>query len=101
MYPGMFAAIERRDILPKVEWDVIVDSSVELLEKPDWQFFELAEQRAGVKGADILFVDNSPEHVQSAKAFGWQAFLYDPSDHKTACRDLTSFLQEQGVISSR
>lgn len=102
MYPGMFAAIERRNILPKVEWDVVVDSSVELLAKPDPAFFALAEKRAGVQHSEILFIDNSPGHVQAASAFGWQTFLYDSSDHVTACRDLAGFLQERGVgISSQ
>jgi hypothetical protein len=31
MYPGMFAAITRKNILPPVQWDEVVDSSVELL----------------------------------------------------------------------
>jgi FMN phosphatase YigB (HAD superfamily) len=98
MYPGMFAAIERRNILPQVEWDVIVDSSVELLEKPDHKFFELAEKRAGARHSETLFVDNSPGHIQAASIFGWQTFLYDPSDHEMACHNLAGFLQEQGVF---
>lgn len=98
MYPGMFSAIERKNILPNVTWDAIVDSSIELFEKPDVKFFELAEKRANAKHAEILFIDNSPGHVQAAAAFGWQTFLYDPSDHEASCRELAVFLQKQGVL---
>lgn len=98
MYPGMFAAIERRDIMPKVNWDAVVDSSIELFQKPDWRLFELAEKRANAKGQEILFIDNSVGHVKEAEAFGWQAFLYDSANHKAACRELATFLRAQDLL---
>lgn len=95
MYPRMFAAIERKHLLPQVQWDVIVDSSLELLQKPDRKLFELAEKRTSVPHSEILFVDNSAGHIQEAEAFGWQTFLYDSSNHPTAVRDLRQLLQTQ------
>ncbi|HTH71838.1 MAG TPA: HAD family hydrolase [Candidatus Pristimantibacillus sp.] len=97
MYPGMYAAIERKGILPDVKWDVVIDSSVELLQKPDSKLFELASKKAGVPNGEILFVDNGPEHINAAKAFGWQTFLYDSSDHKSSIEELKLFLQERLV----
>jgi FMN phosphatase YigB (HAD superfamily) len=77
MYPHMFEAIKKRGLLPNVKWDVIIDSSIVGIQKPDPKIFELGEQKAGVKGNKILFVENSPINVKAAKNFGWQMFLYD------------------------
>lgn len=100
MYPGMFAAIERKHILPDIAWEVVIDSSVELLQKPDKKMFELAQKKAGVPNSEILFVDNSPAHVRKAQIFGWQTFLYDSSNHRAAVRDLEKFLESQEFPSS-
>lgn len=98
MYPGMLTAIKQKGILPDARWNVIVDSSIELLEKPDHRFYELAEQRAGVNRSEILFIDNSNRHIQSAKDFGWQTFLYESADHEMSCYNLQKFLQNEGIL---
>lgn len=77
MYPRMFEEIKGHNLLPDISWDVIIDSSIVKLKKPDPRFFELAEERAGVKGSEILFIDNTIRNIEAAKIFGWQTFLYD------------------------
>ncbi|MEK7155100.1 MAG: HAD-IA family hydrolase [Patescibacteria group bacterium] len=72
MYPGMFAAIREKGILPKI--------------------FELAEQKSGVKGKDILFVDNSLKNIEAASNFGWQTFLYDSSNLKESSHKLSDLV---------
>ena len=95
MYPGMFDATKRKHILPSIEWDVIVDSSLELLQKPNRKLFELAEKKTSVPHDEILSVDNGREHVQEAQAFGRQTFLYDSSNHHAAAQELDKFLRKQ------
>lgn len=95
MYPGMFAAIQRRNILPKCDWDVLVDSSIEHLQKPDEAIFRHAELAAGVAAREILFVDNSPEHVEGARACGWQAYHYDSRNHETSSIQLLRYLEAE------
>lgn len=93
MYPHMFAAIQKRRLLPDIHWDVIVDSSVELLQKPDRRIFERAQKMAGVPASSILFIDNSAGHIIAARQAGWQTFLYDSSNHASAVHDLTDYLR--------
>jgi FMN phosphatase YigB (HAD superfamily) len=88
MYPHMLEAIKNRGLLPNVTWDVIIDSSIVGIQKPDLKIFELGEQRAGVKGEKILFVENTSEHIQAAKKFGWQTFLYDSTHPKDSSNKL-------------
>lgn len=93
MYLGMFEAIKKRGILPKVKWDVIIDSSVVGLQKPDPKIFELAEAKAGVKGKEILFIDNLPVNIEAAQDFDWQTFLYDSADYINSSKKLLKFFE--------
>ena len=87
-YPGMYDAIKSRGLLPPVVWNIIIDSSVVGLKKPDPKIFQLAEGKAEAKGPEILFVENSPGHIKAAQVFGWQTFLYDPVHPRDSSRKL-------------
>lgn len=93
MYPGMYRAIEESNLLPAITWDVIVDSSVEKIAKPDPKIYALSEQRCGHRGKDILFVENSKTNVQAAADFGWQTFWYDPSDRQGSSEELLTVIK--------
>lgn len=92
MYPRMLDAIRKQNLLPPVEWNVIIDSSVERVQKPDQKIFKLAQEKAGVKGEEVLFIDNTEINTDAAATYGWQTFLYDPTDHEVACRKLENML---------
>jgi len=51
----------------------------------------LGEEKAGVSGKQILFVENSAKHVDAAKNFGWLTFLYDSKDPVKSSQDLLSY----------
>jgi len=82
MYPKMLSEIKKANLLPTIEFDQIIDSSIEKVQKPYKEIYELAEKRCGFKGSEILFIDNSQRHLDGAKQLGWQTFLYDPTDTK-------------------
>lgn len=77
MYPHMLKAINKHGIMPNVNWDVVIDSSVEGVKKPDPEIYILAEKRAKANGKELLFIDDKPESLKTAKDRGWQTFLYD------------------------
>lgn len=91
-YPGMLAETRRRGLLPPVDWDIVVDSSVEHVRKPMPEIYALAEEKAGVPGAEILFIDNREKNLVPARARGWQTFFYDSKDYEQANRDLATFV---------
>jgi HAD superfamily hydrolase (TIGR01509 family) len=91
-YTGMLDAVKKRGILPKIKWDNIIDSSVAGLRKPDEKIYQLAEKVAGVKGGEILFIDNTLENLNAAKDFcGWQTFYYDLSSIEESDKKLPDF----------
>jgi 2-haloacid dehalogenase len=70
----------------------IVVSGVEKLAKPDPAIYALAEQRFGLPGAAMLFVDDSLANVASARACGWHAH------HFTDAATLRAELAERGLL---
>ncbi|PJE62323.1 hypothetical protein COU88_05675 [Candidatus Roizmanbacteria bacterium CG10_big_fil_rev_8_21_14_0_10_39_6] len=92
MYPGMLNAINKKMLMPKIEWDIVIDSSIEKVRKPQKAMFELAQKRAGLAPDQILFVENGKKHVDAAKEVGWSTFLYDSSDYVKASEDLTRII---------
>ncbi|MDD5145117.1 MAG: hypothetical protein PHW72_03265 [Candidatus Pacebacteria bacterium] len=94
MYPRMLTAMIERGIMPKANWDVVIDSTIERLRKPDVDIFKLASLRANAKGGEIFFIDNTIGNVNAAKDFGWQTFFYDSADHKKSCADLLEYYNQ-------
>lgn len=92
MYPRMLSLINEKKLIPKLEWNQVVDSSVVGFQKPDSGIFETAEKMAGVKPNQIFFVDNSEEHVQAAQDRGWQTMLYDPQSPEESSNQLKMML---------
>jgi len=77
MYPRMLDAINKRSLLPPVDWDAVIDSSVVGCRKPEIEIFKLAEKKAGVSHDEILFVENGEENIRAAEKFGWKILLYE------------------------
>lgn len=92
MYPGMFESIKQHNLLPEIEWDVIVDSSIEKVRKPDPKIYQLAQRRVKTPPKEILFIDNDPKNIAAAKQEGWNTFLYDPRDYETSSNKLDKYL---------
>lgn len=91
-YPRMLREIEKSNLIPHINWDVIVDSSIVGYQKPDERIFEIAEKECGVKPEEILFVDNLARNTEAALKRGWQVFLYDDQNMEIASKDLLKFL---------
>jgi FMN phosphatase YigB (HAD superfamily) len=79
MYPRMLDGIcQTSDLIPKVDWDVIVDSSIVKLQKPNPKLYDLAQKMANIKNPEeILFIDNAEKNLEHPKKIGWQTFYYD------------------------
>lgn len=92
MYPNMLDAIYKAELMPDVKWDIVVDSSIEKVRKPQVEIFQLAQDRSSFRGEEILFVENGAKHIEAAKSFGWQTFLYNSSDVSGSNQKLQALL---------
>jgi FMN phosphatase YigB (HAD superfamily) len=91
----MFQAIQSRHLMPDVEWNVVIDSSLVRLQKPDPQIYQLAQAKAQVPSNQILFIENSPDHLEVPKQLGWQTFWYDSAKYDQSFKELARLIEAQ------
>ncbi len=92
MYIDMLNQIHERELMPRVEWNVVVDSSIVKASKPNEKIFEVAESRVTCKPEEILFIENTQRHVDVATARGWQTFLYNIREKEKMNQELETLL---------
>ncbi len=91
MYPNMLSKIKIKNLLPEINWGVVIDSSEVGYEKPEIEIFKLAEKFAGVAPNEILFVDNTKNHLEVAKKIGWQTYFFDSKNYSKSCLELNEY----------
>ncbi len=87
-------------------FELVIDSGLVGIDKPDPRIFELAAERMGIHPAEAMYVGDIYEiDVQGARAAGMQAILIDPlgtrgdldCDRIRAIHDLLDVLPEQAA----
>ena len=77
--PGFVDALRATGKIPAIEFDVIVDSSDVGAMKPESRIYEVALEKAGYSGKEILFVDDLQANLAaSQRQFGWNTVWFDP-----------------------
>lgn len=76
--PGFVEALQAREKIPPITFDVIIDSSVVGTIKPEPHIYELAEEHSGFIGSELLYVDDLSSNLVAAKPFGWHTIWFDP-----------------------
>ena len=75
--PGFIDEMIARDLLPALNYDVIIDSSQVGAIKPEAEIYEIAATRAGVEPSEILLVDDSRTNLMAAERCGWNVLWFD------------------------
>uniref|UniRef100_A0A1I7U9U0 HAD family phosphatase n=1 Tax=Caenorhabditis tropicalis TaxID=1561998 RepID=A0A1I7U9U0_9PELO len=70
-------------------FDEVVESCLEHLMKPDARFYQLVEERLGVKPEEIVFLDDLPENIEAAEKLGWNTIFV--KDIEKAIKELEKF----------
>lgn len=92
--PGFITAIlsnsadgARREEQARYGFEQLVDHVIYShevgLAKPDPRIYALTCTRLGVEPAEIVFIDDTPLVVESARAFGWHAVLHEGDTERT------------------
>jgi len=88
MFIGMLDRIREKGLFPNESWDVVIDSSIVHVKKPEKEMYELAKEKAHVPHEEIFLIDNLEENIVAAKQFGWQTFLYDSKNPEDSSKKL-------------
>lgn len=75
--PGFLDIMFKKNLLPKLKYDAIIDSSVARSVKPEEKIYRAAEKAAGVGGSSIFFIDDSRANLTAAERLGWRVFWFD------------------------
>ena len=71
--------------------ELAIYSHEEGVRKPDPRIYTIASERLGVSPAEIVFLDDLPENIDAARAFGLQGILYTSTPQAIA--DIEALLQ--------
>lgn len=75
--PGFVEHMLAHKLLPKLKYAQIIDSSAVGCIKPELSIYEIAQQKAGVRPEEILFVDDSRTNLMAAEKLGWKVLWFD------------------------
>lgn len=75
--PGLVDALFDKGIIPRLNYQAIVDSSKVGSIKPEPLIYEIAAQQAGVPAEDILLVDDDRANLMAAERSGWRVLWFD------------------------
>ena len=77
IFAGFIDAMMEHKLVPKLNYECIVDSSQVGAIKPEAKIYEIAEKMAGYSGSEILFIDDSRTNLMAAERFGWRVLWFD------------------------
>lgn len=75
--PGFLDEMLANDLIPRVDYVAIVDSSKVGAIKPEAKIYEVAQELAGAEPKEILLIDNERPNLTAADHAGWQVLSFD------------------------
>jgi FMN phosphatase YigB (HAD superfamily)/DNA-binding XRE family transcriptional regulator len=75
--PGFIKALQAAHKLPTLPYQAVIDSSVVRAIKPEAKIFQIAQEKAGVQGHEILLVDDDRTNLMAAEKLGWHVLWFD------------------------
>ena len=91
--PNLVQAMVERGLLPRIKYDVIIDSSVVHAIKPELRIYEIATDMAGVSPQEILLIDDDRPNLVAAGQMGWHTMKFQAYKPEEAILAITSALQ--------
>lgn len=92
MYRGMLELIKEKELIPNIDWKVIIDSSLEKCKKPEMKIYEIAQEKSKTEASEILLIDNKKENLDNPKKLGWKTFWFNSFDYEESNRELEKIL---------
>lgn len=93
IFPGYLQALIDAGKVPALAYAAMVDSSQVHQIKPNPEIYKIAEQMAGVKGSEILFIDDSRANIVAAQEVGWRGIWFDSYHPNESIDDIDRVLK--------
>jgi FMN phosphatase YigB (HAD superfamily)/DNA-binding XRE family transcriptional regulator len=92
--PDLIPMMLKKEILPNVEYDSIIDSSEVKAIKPEEEIFVTAAEKVPFPPEELLLIDDSRANVMAAERLGWRVLWFDayrPVESVRRVRDALRF----------
>lgn len=94
--PGQISTMLEKNLLPKISYSAIIDSSEVKAIKPEQKIYEIATEKAGVQPKEILLVDDSRTNVMAAERAGWRVLWFDDYRPEESVDKVREALEPEG-----
>lgn len=91
--PGFIDELIKRNVLPNIDYDAIIDSSKTGYIKPENEIYQNALDSSGTKADEILFIDDSRANIMAAGRLGWHVIWFDDSHPEESCKRIRDSLK--------
>lgn len=88
----VFEQIETINLIPKIDYKVVIKSAKLGIIKPSREIFEYACDQLGVLPEEILFIDDSLDNVEMAKLLGWKTVLFKTEKPVVSVKEIKDVL---------
>ncbi|HUD05638.1 MAG TPA: HAD-IA family hydrolase [Candidatus Saccharimonadales bacterium] len=75
--PGLIDLMIKRKIIPDIDYDTIIDSSIVKVIKPEPGIYQIAAKQARCNESEILLVDDSRVNLMAADRLKWHVLWFD------------------------
>lgn len=75
--PGFVEMMIQKGLLPNVQYEAIIDSSVVKAIKPESKIYTIAAEKAHTPASEILLVDDSRINLMAAEKHHWRVLWFD------------------------
>lgn len=93
IHPGVLDQAFKRKHIPKVDYQIIIQSCLVGMVKPEKEIFHHARQRAKVEHEEILYIDDFEMNIKSAKKLGWETVLFETNYPKRSIENIRGKLR--------
>ncbi|HET9850394.1 MAG TPA: HAD-IA family hydrolase [Candidatus Saccharimonadales bacterium] len=75
--PGFTRELLSQGVIPRVDYELIIDSAEVKSIKPEDKIYEIAQAKAGVSAQEILLIDDGRSNLMAADRLGWHVLWFD------------------------
>ena len=91
--PGLVQTMQSRGLLPAVDFEIIIDSSVVKAIKPEAQIYQIAAEQTGLSPQEILLIDDDRPNLVAASRLGWHTMKFQSYQPEEAIVAISTALQ--------
>lgn len=86
VYRGIISESIEMNKIPRIEYNYIFESCEIGYKKPEKKIYKYVEEKTGLAGEEILFIDDRRDFVEGAKEVKWRTFLFDNTEPRESVK---------------